>query len=304
MATITSIGIGNMGAALAHALLTSSTPPTLTLWNRNPSRPTIPPLLALGARLQPSLATAIAASTTLLICLTDYPSITSALASLSKENPQDTQPLRGKTILNLTNGTPAQSRTMAASLKALGAAAYFDGGIMVTPQLVGSPASFVVLSGETEARYAERVAGVLAPIGAVKYVGEEVGAAALWDVAALAGMYGMFTGAFTAIALLQRQRGAGRMVKGAVDGVVVPVLKALVPYVGLLAECVDKGEWKEDLGNPMGMQVAAMRNILQACEEEGVDGSGLGFLMGLMEKAVDEGFTEGGVAPVARYMSK
>ena len=302
MSTVTSIGIGNMGAALASALVKASTP--VTIWNRTADRPQVKSLITEGATFEPSLAAALNRSTTILICVLDYTAINSLLHPLLTTNPT---PLAGKTILNLTNGTPADARNMQAHLRTLGAAAYFDGAIMVTPQLIGTPTSFAVLSGETEARHrALAVGALLAPVGTVQYVAEEVGAAARVDVAALAGMYGMFAGAFTGIALLQRGGGGERALpaKPAVDQVVVPMLKALVPYVGLLAEMVDREGWMEDMGNPLAMQLAGVENIMRACVEDGVDPSGLGFLAGLMRRAVEDGFGEGGVAAVGRYMLK
>ncbi|KAK4033355.1 come operon protein 4 [Parachaetomium inaequale] len=309
MTTVTSIGIGNMGAALAATLLASPNPPALTIWNRTADRPLVKSLITQGAHFEPSLAAAIARSTTLLICLLDYPSLTSALTTLSSTTPN---PLAGKTIINVTNGTPNQARAMESHLKSLGAAAYFDGGIMVTPQLVGTPASFVILSGETEALFHSSIAGLLKPIGAVQYVSPEVGAASLYDVAALTAMYGMFMGAFTGIALLKKQRlrqvggedGEKVLAKPATDAVMMPVLKALVPYVSLLAECVDKEDWMNDLGNPLAMQAAAGKNILQTCEEEGVDGAGVRFISQLMDRGVEEGFGAGGLATVAKYLFK
>ena len=312
MATVTSIGIGNMGAALATALLKSPNPPTLTIWNRTASRPQVQALITAGATFHPSVATAIARSSILLICVLDYASLTSILETLP---PAHEQPLLNKTVINVTNGTPRQARAMAAHLATLGCAAYYDGGIMVTPQLVGTAASSVVLSGGgSEAAYrASAVPDVLKPIGAVQYVAADVGAAALYDVAALAGMYGMFMGAFTGIALLKKQRlaaaaagGGEGLVKArpATDAVMMPMLTALVPYVSLLAEHVDNEDWMEDMGNPLAMQLAGVKNIMQTCEEEGVDGSGLAFFAQLMERAVGEGFGEGGVPVVAKYLFK
>lgn len=322
MATITSIGIGNMGAALASALLKSANPPQLTIWNRTADRPQVKALITSGATFEPSLTAAIDRSTTILICLLDYAAITTALAPLSAttsttDNNDTPDPLTGKTIINLTNGTPTQARAMAATLTGLGAAAYFDGGIMVTPQLVGTPASFVILSsgggghGTSQAEFEDGgVAALLQPVGKVEYVaGDDAGAASLYDVAALTAMYGMFMGAFTGIALLGKQKGQDDggekgVVKKAVDGVMVPVLTALVPYVSLLAEQVDKEDWMNDLGNPLAMQAAGMRNILQTCEEEGVDGTGMRFISQLMDRAVEEGFGAGGVAAIAKYLFK
>jgi 3-hydroxyisobutyrate dehydrogenase-like beta-hydroxyacid dehydrogenase len=316
MATITSIGIGNMGAALASALLkTTPTPPQLTIWNRTADRPLVKGLVAEGATFEPSLTAAIARSNTILICLLDYDAITTALAPLEAATTSETAaPLAGKTIINLTNGTPNQARAMETTLKNLGAAAYFDGGIMVTPQLVGTSASFVILSGESQAKFDDGgVAALLKPVGMVQYVSDDAGAASLYDVAALTAMYGMFMGAFTGIALLRKGRkqqqegpdgGEKAASKPAVDGVMMPVLTALVPYVSLLADQVDREDWMNDLGNPLAMQAAGMKNILQTCEEEGVDGTGMRFISQLMDRAVEEGFGAGGVAAIAKYLFK
>ncbi|KAK4241861.1 come operon protein 4 [Achaetomium macrosporum] len=304
MSTVTSIGIGNMGAALATALLKSSTV-KLTLWNRTASRPQVQAVIAAGATFEPSLPDAIAASEVILLCLLDYPAISSVFAQLDAAS----RPLQGKTVLNLTNGTPKQAREMEAYVKnTLGAAVYFDGGVMVTPQLVGTPGSFVVLSGESEAVYRARLAdtGLLKPVGNLLYISPDAGAASLVDCAALAAMYGMFIGAFTGIGLLKRQKGQdGKVaVKPLVDGVMVSLLKELVPYVSLLADQIDREDWMDDLGNPLAMQATGVKNIMQSCEDEGVDGSGLALLSRLMEKAVQDGFGAGGVAVVAKYLMK
>lgn len=311
MATVTSIGIGNMGAALATALVKSSSPSfKLTIWNRTASRPQVQALISEGATFEPSLPAAVAKSDVLLLCLLDYPSISSVFAQLDAP----AKPLAGKLVLNLTNGTPRQAREMAEFCKSLGAAAYFDGGVMVTPQLVGTPAGFVVLSGETEQAYEERVAaaGLLKPVGAVLYIAPDAGAASLVDCSALAAMYGMFTGAFTGMGLLQRQLraqgGAGGdakvAVKPLVDKVMVPMLNALVPYVALLADQIDREDWMNDLGNPLSMQAEGVRNIMQACVDEGVEPTGLKLLIELMERGIKEGFGPGGLAIVGKYFLK
>ncbi|KAL2255372.1 hypothetical protein VTK26DRAFT_3504 [Humicola hyalothermophila] len=203
---------------------------------------------------------------------------------------------------------------MEARCRGLGAARYFDGGVMVTPQLVGTEAAFVVLSGESEAAFREeRIGddhedGLLRPVGRTLYVAEDAGAASLFDCAALAAMYGMFAGAFTGMGLLKRKRGAkdGEKVKIAdsVNKVMVPVLTALVPYVSLLAEQIDQERWMDSLGNPLAMQLAGVKNIAQSCEEEGVDGSALKSLYEGMEKGVKEGYGDGGLGVVSKYFLK
>lgn len=302
--TITSIGLGNMGSALAAALLTSSSSSasslTLTLWNRNSSRPGISSLLASpNAKFIPDLTEAIAQSKILLICLLDYPSISAAFSSVSSDT------LKGKTVINLTNGTPAQARAMSAFFKENGAKAYFDGAVMVTPQLVGPVTGHILLSGETHDRFlSASLPDLLKLLGKIVYLGEEVGAASLQDVAALSAMYGMFAGVFTAFALLRKgPAGAKNGVKGVTKDLVVPLLHAMVPYVDLLAEAVDEERWEDNLGNPIGMQATGLANILKACEEVGVDGAkGLGGLLEVMQQAIKARGEEGGVAVVVEYL--
>ena len=60
--------------------------------------------------------------------------------------------------------------------------------------------------------------------------------------------------------------------------------------------------WDDDMGNPLGMQLAGIRNILQACKEEGVDGAGLDPLASLMQKVVDRRGGDGGIAEIFKFI--
>lgn len=308
MATITSIGIGNMGAALASAYLKSGSLSQLIIWNRTADRPQVKSLVEQGAHFEPSLPAAIARSNTILICLLDYPSVNAIFDAISPGS------LAGKTVINLTNGTPRQAREAEKRFKgALGAAAYFDGGIMSPPQQIATPEASIILSGEDETAFnaAGGPAELLKPLAAVHYVAGDVGAASLRDISALASMYGMFAGAFIGISLLQKQKqpqqqqGSGKaLTVPGTNAVIVPVLRELVPYVSLLAEHVDKEDWMNDLGNRLDMQAAVLHNILQTCEEEGVDGEALKSLSRVVDRAVADGFGPGGLTAVNRYMFK
>lgn len=188
---------------------------------------------------------------------------------------------------------------MAAWAGGHGAAMYFDGGIMVTPQNVGSDVAIVLASGEDEDRFASSgVEHLLRVIGAPQYKGSDVGAAASFDLALLAGMYGMFSGVLTALALIQRQldrlgqgiESSNGTEKPSLRKVVAeyfnPLLLALVPYNEHVAGAIDDGDLDNNFGNPMEMQRIAVQNILRGCEEELVDGDSLGYFAGLMEKVV------------------
>jgi 6-phosphogluconate dehydrogenase (decarboxylating) len=305
--SVTCIGIGNMGSAMAQALLNAKTP--VTLWNRTPDRPQVTALVAAGATFNASIDRAIDNSDIILICVLDYDAIRRIIKAV-----QSPSVLQGKTIVNLTNGTPRDAREMDAWAKSQGAK-YLDGGIMVTPQLVGTPHSFVLLSGEDEGLFSARngVGEVLAPLGNIQYVSSDAGAAATQDLAALAAMYGMFYGAFVGMGLLKKQKpeagdrddGRGRAkVTPAVDNVVIKVLTALVPYLHGIAESTDQETWSDNMGNPLDMQLAGVQNIINACKEEGVDTQLFESLRSFMQQAVDDSWGNGGVAVVGKYMRK
>lgn len=299
---VTCIGVGNMGAALAATLLKAKTP--VTIWNRTAGRPQVAPLVDSGAEFESDFGSAVSKSdNVVIVCLLDYDAIYGAFSPLGS-SPSS---LTGKTIVNLTNGTPREARAAEEWMKAHGAAHYFDGGVMVTPQLVGTPHSFVLYSGDDEETFAG-ISGLLAPLGAAQYVAPDAGAAAIQDLAALAAMYGMFCGAFTGMGLLKRQlrRVDGEEVKilPDVEKVVLPLLTALVPYLGPIAKSIDEETWDDNMGNPLAMQLAGVKNIIRACEDEGVDGTGLQFFSSVMQRAVDERGGDGGVAVVGKYLLK
>ncbi|KAK5655173.1 hypothetical protein OQA88_6072 [Cercophora sp. LCS_1] len=294
MTAITTLGIGNIGLAITKTLLSSKPKPALTIWNRTPSRSHVQTAITHGAVFTPSLESAITSSQVIILTLLDYPSIHSIFSTPISS-------LQNKTIINLTNGTPSQAVEMAALFKGKGAYKYYDGAIMVTPQMIGGPHSFLVVSG---LELDQEVKGVLEQIGKVVYLGSEVGAAARFDLAALASMYGMFAGGMAGMGLLKRGVNTenGGKIGVTVKEMIVPFLMALVPYLGEIAEAWDEERWEDDMGNPLGMQLEGVRNIITACEEESVDDGGLKGLMGLMERAVERFGGGGGLAGVGRFV--
>ena len=62
------IGLGNMGSALAEALLTSGH--RVTVWNRTASK--CDPLSAAGASVAASVSKAAAAAKVIIVCVTDH----------------------------------------------------------------------------------------------------------------------------------------------------------------------------------------------------------------------------------------
>lgn len=294
---ITFIGIGNMGLALAQTLQNAGHP--ITIWNRTRDRPQVNELVELGAEYVQDAGEAINQSEgIIIICVLDYNTVYKALDKVSS--------FAGKTIVNLTNGSPKQVTTAEGWFKQREATQYFDGAVMATPDLVGTPHSLLVYSGESEDSFTS-LKPLLAPLGAAHYESPDSGSASRLDLAALAAMYGMFSGAFVGMALLKRQKSLSdseeeSKVSPGVSKIMIPFLTAIVPYIELLAKSMDEKAWDDSLGNPLGMQATALQGILQACKEEGVDGGALESLSNNFQRAVKEQGGDGGIAIAGSYL--
>ncbi|APE33680.1 6-phosphogluconate dehydrogenase [Nocardia mangyaensis] len=177
---ISVLGLGAMGAALAQALLAGGH--QLTVWNRTPSRAEA--LVSQGAQVAATSAEALAVADLVILCLLDDASVREHLEPAAAA-------LRGRTVINLTTATPEQARSLG-RWAAEHEVALMDGGIMAVPSMIGGPAAFVLYSGA--AAEFERFHGVLELFGRAEFVGEDFGAAAMYDLAILGGMYSMFAG--------------------------------------------------------------------------------------------------------------
>ncbi|KAF9761525.1 hypothetical protein IL306_003784 [Fusarium sp. DS 682] len=288
--SLTLLGLGNMGSALVQALLKASN--KVTIWNRTTDRPQVRAAVEAGAILEADVQSAISRNNIIIICLLDYPSINTSLADIP------TPALEGKTIVNLTNGTPKQAREMADWATSHSVKYYFDGAVMVTPQMIGGPQSFFVVSGESLEAF-KPIASLLEPLGRSEYLGTAIDAAARYDLAALSSMYGMFSGMFVAMALLKKGH---EKLEPVVSGSLNPFLGALIPYNGLIARSWDDKAWDDNLGNPIGMQAQSLRNILEACRNDGIDDGFLKNLMMAMERVVKDRGTNGGTAVIGEYL--
>lgn len=302
-----------MGASLTTHLLKANY--QIHIWNRTSNRPSVKELISNGAHFSTSPAEVIAPCHVVVICVLDYKTVYSILDNLPKGTLED------KTIINLTNSTPKDARTMSATLyEKYGVAAYVDGAIMATPALVGTEAAFLFASGVTEQTFHAKLGSgqspndVLSVFGRVDYLGLDPGAGSLYDLALLAGMYGMFGGTLTAIGLLTRRSGPTQngevvtqseqqKVSEVIATKLTPMLQALLPSLVRIATVIENRD-DAPYDHPNTMQYYGLKNIVQACEEEGVDGGPLKHLLSVFEAVEEEGGGGGGMGLVGRKFLK
>ncbi|TDO49306.1 3-hydroxyisobutyrate dehydrogenase-like beta-hydroxyacid dehydrogenase [Kribbella sp. VKM Ac-2527] len=284
---ITVLGLGAMGTALARAFLAAGHP--TTVWNRTPGRS--PELDDLGAGRAKTVADAIAVSPLVVVCLLDDASVRTTLEPAATE-------LSGRTLVNLTNGTPLQARR-AAEWAAQQGAEYLDGGIMAVPSMIGGPAAFVLYSGSPVAF--ERYQTDLAALARPQYVGSDAGLAALHDLALLSAMYGMFGGAEHALALISTEKISPTAFTGEL---LVPWLTAMMASLPGIANDLEYGAAPGAAGSNLAMQAAGFVNLIDASEEHGVDPLLLTPIRDLLDRAVAAGHGDEDLGAMVRLLLK
>ncbi|GGR73992.1 dehydrogenase [Streptomyces aureoverticillatus] len=272
------LGLGMMGSALAAALLKAGHP--TTVWNRTAAK--TGPLVAQGATPADTPAAGVAASPLVIACLTTNDNVRELFAPLTAE-------LRGRTLVNLTNGTPSQARELAAWAAEHGIA-YVDGGIMAVPQMIAGPGAYILYSGDEAAYAAHR--DTLAALADTRWVGTDAGRAALWDLALLTGMYGMGIGVAQAYALIGSAGVPAKDFAPLLTDWVIAMTQGIVPGT---AEAIDSGQHLTDVSN-LEMNLAVLPNFTETFAEHGVADAVFGSLRPLLERAVAEGHGADGLS--------
>lgn len=272
MTAVSVIGLGAMGTALASTFLDRGH--AVTVWNRTPAK--ADPLVARGAVRAPSVADAVAAGGLVVVCVLDYAAAGAVLDEAAGA-------LDGRAVVNLTNGTPAQARGLARRMADRGAR-YVDGGIMAVPPMIGSPEALLLLSGDGDAFEAHRDA--LSGLGGLTWLGADPGHACLYDLALLAGMYGLFAGFLQATAMV----GSEKVAASDFLALLAPWMEAMAGLLPDLARQVDARDYAADGGSNLAMQAVGVENILQAARDQGVGTELLEPMLSLMRRRVADGF--------------
>jgi 3-hydroxyisobutyrate dehydrogenase-like beta-hydroxyacid dehydrogenase len=285
--SVTVLGLGAMGRALAGALLARGCP--TTVWNRSPGKAEA--LAAKGAVVAATAAEAVAASRLVIVCLLDHQSVVDVLGTTS---------LPGRAVVNLTNGTPAQGRQLAEWVTKQ-QADLLDGGIMAIPPMIATPGAFLFYSGSRSVFDSYRT--VLETFGEAHYVGTDPGLAALYDISLLSGMYGMFMGVAHALALISTEN----VPATAFAPLLTRWLVAMTGAVASTAEQMDKGDYTIGVTSTLAMQAAAYPNLTSTARDQGISAELLAPLQRVLDKRVAEGHGDdsiGGIIEILRGAAK
>ncbi|MEV0119246.1 NAD(P)-binding domain-containing protein [Streptomyces sp. NPDC050844] len=286
-APVSVLGLGMMGSALAAALIRAGHP--TTVWNRTAAK--TGPLVAQGATPAATAAEAIAAAPLVIVCLTTNDGVRALLTP-------ETDALAGRTVVNLTNGTPAQARELADWAAAHGIT-YIDGGIMAVPQMIATPAAYILYSGTDEDAFATH-RPTLAALADTKWVGKDPGLAALYDLSLLTGMYGMVMGVVQAYALIGSAGVPATEFAPLLKDWVDAMTNGVVPGV---AEALDSGQHLTDVSS-LEINQAALPNFLTAYAQAGISDELFAPLQGLLDRSIAEGHAADGLSRLATLLKK
>ncbi|SCL72174.1 3-hydroxyisobutyrate dehydrogenase [Micromonospora citrea] len=265
-APVTVVGLGQMGSALATTLVETGHP--VTAWNRSAGRARA--VADRGVRVAETPREAITASRLVVVCLRDYAAVHAVLDPV-------VDALAGRTLVNLTSGSPEQARETA-TWAATHGVDYLDGAIMTTPPGVGSPEVMFLFAGAEAAFTTHRP--TLAALGDPLHLGTDPGLASLYDVALLGLMWSTMTGWLHGTALV----GAERTPATAFTPVALRWLATVGTFLTRYAGQVDAGRYPGDDAT-VDIQIAAIEHLIHAAADRGVDNALPELLRDMMRKA-------------------
>ncbi|WP_171166515.1 NAD(P)-dependent oxidoreductase [Streptomyces sp. I05A-00742] len=284
---VTVLGLGAMGSVLAGAFLAAGH--STTVWNRTPGRAR--PLVEKGAVGAPSAGSAVAASPLVVVCLSGYDAVHEVLAPSSGV-------LAGRTLVNVTSGSPVHAREAAGRAGRLGAR-YLDGAVLTVPSGVGRPDSLQLYGGPRAAFDAHR--GTLAALGDPVHLGDDPALPAVHDIALLGLLCSTLTGWLHGVALTGADGPGGGVTAAAYTEVAGRWMTTVGRLMSGYARQVDAGEYPAE-GFPLDLHLMTAGLLDHACVLRGVDSGLPRALRELVGRAVADGHGADSYARLIEYV--
>lgn len=285
--TVTVIGLGSMGAALAQAFLAKGA--QVTVWNRDKSK--MDALVEKGAIAAGSAAEAIAANDLTVICVSDYKAADKVIRTGEVE-----KVLNGRTLVQLSTGTPKEARELEA-WAAQHRATLLNGDILAWPRQVGTDEATITFSGNELAFKAHETA--LKSLGNPSYLGPEPGLSAVLFAAVLAYLAGSWIG-FVHGALIAENEGFSPAAFGELIHNISPMLAVESKHMGRV---IDQDQFT-DPESTVATTGHDLHLLVQHSEEAGISAELPKFAASLFQRAIDAGFGKEEHAAIIKVMRK
>ncbi|MGW4020371.1 NAD(P)-dependent oxidoreductase [Streptomyces sp. NPDC005009] len=286
--SVTVLGLGPMGRALAGAFLAAGV--RTTVWNRTPGRDA--ESTARGAVTAPSPEEAVAASPLTVVCVVNYDASDAVLR-------QDavTAALKGRTVVNLSADIPDRARDTDEWAGRHGIR-YLDGAIMTPTPTIGTDDAVFLHSGPEEL-YREHRPVLAALGGSHTHLGEEIGRAAAYDVALLDVFWTAMAGYTHALAVARAEGVTATELAPFAQGIAA----ILPPLFTEFAADIDAGTYSGEL-NPITSAASTMAHIVHASEAHGIDASVMRMIEGQARRVIARGHGGDGFSRVAELLAR
>jgi 3-hydroxyisobutyrate dehydrogenase-like beta-hydroxyacid dehydrogenase len=285
MTTVTVLGLGPMGQALAGALLDANH--RTTVWNRTESKADA--LRDRGAAWAPSPADAVAASDLTLVNVVDHDAVDAVVTAVGDA-------VGGRVVVGLSSDSPDRARQTAKLVENLGGR-YLDGAIMTPTDIIGSDSASVLFAGPRDLFDAAR--DVFAALGESTWLGEDYGRAAAFDMSLLDLFWTSVSGFLHAV-MVARANGIAPSellphAKGIVD-ILPPIFDEFVERI--------EADRHGDSSAPVSSVAASVRHLIAASKDAGVDAGVLDVFRRYVDTAVADGHGDEEASRIAAAMTQ
>ena len=278
------IGLGNMGSALAEALIANGH--RVTVWNRTAAK--CEALAEAGASVAPSVAEAAAAARVIVVCVLDH----AASASLLRTD-EVASALRGRLLVQLSSVMADESRDMGRWAEENGIA-YLDGAILATASHIRDNAGETIVYSGPKALFDANI-GVLGGMNAIpKFVGDAIGGAPTFDKTVYACYYGSVMAFFHGAAICHA---AGFPIELYVDQAYVG--ESTLRHLG---EMIAKRSYDEISVGTIELDAALYEQVAKLSEDLGVDAAFPRMVTGYLDRAMAEGHGQHELAAIFELM--
>ena len=283
MSDVTVIGLGNMGLALARALLENGR--AVTVWNRSSEKAA--PLMDMGAVLAPSPSAAITDSPIIMVCVTNYTAANHIFDEVITDLP-------GKLLVQFTTGSPQDAR--ASEMWAHEhEAEYLDCAITGSPSSLGTPSAHILVSGrEAVFQKAEPTLRLLAYD--LDYKGEPIGLASAWEMVFLMHYYGMFLSLFHSVQICQAEGIP-------LEEYITLLGKQGKNYEKWLCENIHSGNYQETSA-PLELWAGGIQQIAQHAQDSHIHAEFPQLVARLFQEAMNDGYGREEVSALFKVFQK
>ncbi|WP_423129216.1 NAD(P)-dependent oxidoreductase [Gaoshiqia sp. Z1-71] len=243
------IGLGQMGKKLAQLYIDAGF--DVSVWNRTRSKASD----LENVKIVNSAFDAIKDSTISILCVYDNNAVLEILESIT-----DNEIFAGKTILNLTTGSPNEASEIEAIITAQGGA-YINGAIQVAPDQMGLNNTTVLLSGSRNV-YLQNKSYLEVLGGNLKYLSEKPSASSAMDLAALTWLYGSYIGLIYAVTLCRRY---DLKLEG-FSAIIEEITPGYTDFFKYEIDVINRGDYRITQ-SPLPISVAATQRIADSFKE-------------------------------------